>query len=189
MESCITDYYKVIRSGEPMNELLKKNEEYKNSRDKYQSLLRQARELLGSQGQDDGICLKLDEAVGEYSSSYGDTAYTLGFHDGMEVAQEHKEIVSMGRQEETMSVFSLEDMTNLICVLDAYKELNAFLCGTEMALCFDEGILGRMGRIYKVINNHFALKFQKGETGEEEKILSDTSLKPEERAKILMAVK
>lgn len=187
MESCITDYYKVIRSGEPMNELLKKNEEYKNSRDKYQNLLRQVRELLGSQGQDDGLCLKLDEAVGEYSSSYGDTAYTLGFHDGMEVAREHKEIASMSRQEKTLSEFSMEDMANLIYVLDAYKELNAFLYGTEVALCFDEGILGRMGRLYKVINNHLAVKFQKRETGEDEKILSDISLEPEVRAKMLMA--
>lgn len=189
MQSCIVDCFKENRSGEPMNELLKQNEEYKKSRDEYHNLLRQVRERLGSKGQDDVLCLKLDDVVGEYSASYGDTAYTLGFHDGLEVGKEHKEIVSMSRQEETISVFSLEDMANLIYVLDAYKELNAFLYGTEMALCFDEGILGRMGRIYKVINNHLTPKFQKEETGEEEKILSDTSLKPEERAKILMAVK
>jgi len=125
--------------------------------------------------------------VGEYSASYGDTAYTLGFHDGMEVAQEHNEIAGMGRKKEKLSGFSVEDMANLIYVLDAYKELNAFLYGVEMALGFDEGILGKMGRIYKIINNHIAPKFQKGETGEEEKILSDTSLEPRERARLLMS--
>lgn len=26
----------------------------------------------------------LGEAVGDYSASYGDAAYSLGFHDGME---------------------------------------------------------------------------------------------------------
>ncbi len=149
MQSCITEYYKADRSGKPMDELLKKNEEYQNSRDKCQRLLRQVREHLGSWGQDNGLCLKLDEAVGEYSASYGDTAYTLGFHDGMGVEQEHHEIASMGRQKEKIYRISLEDMANLIHVLDAYKELNTFLHGTEMALCFDEGILGRMGRIYK----------------------------------------
>ncbi|MCI8508706.1 MAG: hypothetical protein HFJ06_09125 [Lachnospiraceae bacterium] len=188
MQSCITDYYKVNRSGKPMNELLKQNEEYKNSREKYHKLLQQVRDCISSIGQNDGLFLQLDEAVGEYSASYGDTAYTLGFHDGMGVEREHKEIVRMSRQEEKLSGFSLEDMVNLIYVLDAYKELNAFLYGTEMMLRFDEGILGRMGRIYKVINNHIALRFQQGEMNEKEKILLDTSLEPEVRAKLLMAV-
>lgn len=186
MQSCITDYYKVNRSGKPMNELLKQNEEYKDSRDKYHKLLQRVRECLGSKGQDDGLCLELDEAVGEYSASYGDTAYTLGFHDGMELEQEHKEIVRMDGQGERN--LSIEDMENLIYVFDAYKELNAFLHGTEMMFRFDEGVLGRMGRIYKVINNHLAFRFQQGEIGEKEKILLDTSLEPEVRAKLLMAV-
>lgn len=188
MQSCIMDYYKVNRSGKPMNELLKQNGEYIKSRKEYHDLLEQVKQQLSNNGKNDDLFLQLDEAVGEYSASYGDTAYTLGFHDGMEVEHEHKEIVRMSSQEEKLSGFSLEDMANLIYVLDAYKELNAFLYGTEMALCFDEGILGKMSRIYKVINNHLAFKFRKEETGEEEKILLDTSLEPMERAKLLMAV-
>ncbi len=169
-----------------MNELLKRNEDYTKSRQKYHDLLRQVGQQLSSNGKNKDLFLKLDKTVGEYSASYGDTAYTLGFHDGMEAEQEHNEIVSMGREEEKASGISLEDMANLIHVIDAYKELNTFLHGTEMALCFDEGILGKMGRIYKVINNHLAPKFQKGESGEEKRILSDTSLEPEERARLLM---
>ncbi len=80
------------------------------------------KQQLSNNGKNDDLFLQLDEAVGEYSASYGDTAYTLGFHDGMEVEQEHKEIVRMSRQEEKLSGFSLEDMANLIYVLDAYKE-------------------------------------------------------------------
>lgn len=108
MESCITNYYRVNRSGKPMNELLKKNEEYTKSRKKYHDLLEQVKQQLSSNGKNDELFLKLDEAVGEYSASYGDTAYTLGFHDGMEVEQEHREIVRMSRQEEKPSGFSLE---------------------------------------------------------------------------------
>lgn len=187
MQSCITDYYKVSRSGKTMNELLNKNEEYTKSRKEYHGLLEQIKKQISSLGKDDGLFLKLDEAVGEYSASYGDTAYTLGFHDGMLAGQEHNEIAGMGRQEGKLPGFSQEDMANLIYVLDAYKALNAFLFGTEIALCFDEGILGKMGRIYKIINNHLASKFQKEEMGEEEKILSDTSLEPGERARLLMS--
>lgn len=186
MGSHITEYYKVERSGKPMDELLKHNEEYKKSRDKYHALLQQVKEQLGSSGQNKGLWMGLDEAVGEYSAGYGDTAYTLGFHDGLEVGREHKEIVSMVQQEEKTSDFSVEDMANLIHVHDAYKELNAFLHGGEIAFGFDEGVLGRMGRIYKVINNHVSPKFQEGDIWNEEKILSDTSLKPMERAKLLM---
>lgn len=186
MQSCITDCYRVSRSGKPMNELLKENEDYTKSRKEYHDLLEQVKQQLSSNGENDDLFLRLDEVVGEYSASYGDTAYTLGFHDGMEVEQEHKEIARMGRQEEKRSGFSLEDMANLIYVLDAYEELNAFFCGAGMAHCFNEGILGKMSRIYKVINDHLAIKFRKGKTGEEEKILQDTSLEPEERAKLLM---
>ena len=186
MQSCITDYYKVVRSGKPMNELLKKNEEYIKSRKEYHDLLEQVKHQLSDSGKNDDLFLKLDETVGEYSASYGDTAYTLGFHDGMEAEQEHKEIAGMSRQEESRSGFSLEDMANLIYVLDAYEELNAFFCGAGMAHCFNEGIFGKMSRIYKVIQNHLSFKFQQEETGGEEKILLDTSLEPMERAKLLM---
>ena len=41
-------------------------------------------------GMSETILLKLDEAVGDYSASYGDAAYSLGFHDGMEVGLEHR---------------------------------------------------------------------------------------------------
>lgn len=100
MQSCITDCYRVSRSGKPMNELLKKNEDYTKSRKEYHDLLEQVKQQLSSNGENDDLFLRLDEVVGEYSASYGDTAYTLGFHDGMEVEQEHKEIARMGRQEE-----------------------------------------------------------------------------------------
>lgn len=33
--------------------------------------------------------MKLDDAVGEYSGYYGEVAYVLGFHDGLEIGIEH----------------------------------------------------------------------------------------------------
>jgi len=47
MQSCITDYYKVSRSGEPMNGLLEKNEEYTKSRKAYHELLEQVKQQPG----------------------------------------------------------------------------------------------------------------------------------------------
>lgn len=35
------------------------------------------------------MLLELDEIVGEYSGDYGESAYVLGFHDGMEIGLEH----------------------------------------------------------------------------------------------------
>lgn len=188
MKDSITNYYKADYSGKPMNELLKKNDEYTKSREKYHKLLKQVKQQLGSKGENNDLWLRLDEAVGDYSASYGDTAYMLGLHNGLELGKEHGEIVNMEEQERFVGI-NLEDMANLIHVLSAYKELNAFLFGAEMVFSFDEGILGRMGRIYKVINNHVNYELKKGEEDRVEKILNDTSLDPEEKARKLMVVK
>ncbi len=132
--------------------------------------------------QDDNIILELDEAFGDYSASYGDAAYSLGFRDGMEIGLEYK----ITGEEQKIMEMTVQDMADLIQVHDAYKSLNTSLHGNFTAYAFDEGILGKMSRIYPVIARHFLSKYQENDTHDGEKILEDTSMEPEERAKILM---
>lgn len=55
-----------------------------------------------------------------------------------------------------------------------------------MLLGFEEGILGELGRIYHILGNHVPGNGKDGAFSEEEKILMDTSIKPEERARMLV---
>lgn len=75
-----------------------------------------------------------------------------------------------------------QDMTELIYIHDAYKALNIALFGAEMALRFNEGYIGTLGRIYQVIDNNVSENMKSVST----QILADTSIKPEMRAKMLL---
>ena len=77
------------RLGKPLDKKLRKNKAYWDSRKKYHVQMERLKKNLAS-GQDDvQMLLELDEIVGECSGSYGESAYILGFHDGMEMGLEH----------------------------------------------------------------------------------------------------
>lgn len=173
------------RMGEPLDAQLKQHKEFMEIRKQYHNLSEVLQEKLGKDGENREFLIHFDEVVGEYSSSYGENAYTLGFHDGMDLGVEHGRYLER-KKSENKGDFSLEDMTQLIYVLDAYKSLNKSLLGDEMVLSFQEGYLGALGRIYKVIGNHISEELRVGESSGGGMILSDVSLEPEERAKRLL---
>lgn len=77
------------RLGKPLDKKLRENKAYWESRKKYHAQMERLKKNLAS-GQDGvQMLLELDEIVGEYSGSYGESAYILGFHDGMEMGLEH----------------------------------------------------------------------------------------------------
>ncbi len=85
-------------------------------------------------------------------------------------------------EEKRESGLSLQDMTDLIRIHDAYKALNTALFGGEMSLMYYEGYIGALGRIYEVID-HNVLESMKPVSTE---ILANTSMEPEKRAKMLL---
>ena len=81
----------VQRMGKPLDEILKQDEKYQKRKKQYHEALEEIKKCLNIDDPKDlNLILKLDEAVGDYSASYGDAAYSLGFHDGMEVGLEHR---------------------------------------------------------------------------------------------------
>lgn len=80
----------------------------------------------------------------------------------------------------------VQDMADLIYVRDAYKTMNRSLLGEEMVLGFNEGHLGAMGRVFRVIERNISEKWNEDDDGAM-KILDDTSLAPEVRAEVLLA--
>lgn len=85
-------------------------------------------------------------------------------------------------EEQTETRLSIQDMAELIRIHDAYKELNSALFGGEMVLGFDSGYIGALGRIYKVIDDNIPKCMESNST----EILADTSIEPEQRAKMLL---
>lgn len=83
------------------------------------------------------------------------------------------------RKEKRLSV---RDMTELIRIHDTYKALNNALFGGEQILGLDRGYIGALGRIYKVIDDNIPECMQPGSI----EILADTSIEPEQRAKMLL---
>lgn len=79
----------------------------------------------------------------------------------------------------------LEDMVHLVYIMDAYRKLNITLYGEEIMMGFDEGCIGTLSRIYRVIEHNACEDMRKDDFKEGDKILLDTSLSAEERAKKL----
>lgn len=78
-----------------------------------------------------------------------------------------------------------QDMTDLICIRDSYKALNKSLHGEEKILEFNEGHLGALGRVCRVIERNVSESWQK-DYDAAVRLLDVVSLTPEERAEILL---
>ncbi len=77
------------RLGKPLEAWLRRNPEFMESRERYHKRLESLKkEWKDKQGSAEPV-MRLDDAVGEYSGHYGETAYVLGFHDGLEIGIEH----------------------------------------------------------------------------------------------------
>ena len=87
----IVEEFAVQRMGKPLDEILKQDEKYQKRKKQYHETLEEIKKCFNIAHPDDlNLILKLDEAVGDCSASYGDAAYSLGFHDGMEVVLKHR---------------------------------------------------------------------------------------------------
>lgn len=87
----IVEEFAVKRMGKPLDKILKQDEKYQKGKEQYHEALEEIKKYLNINNPKDlNLLLKLDEAVGDYSASYGDAAYSLGFHDGMEIGLEHR---------------------------------------------------------------------------------------------------
>ena len=80
----------------------------------------------------------------------------------------------------------LEDMVHLVYIMDAYRKLNITLYGAEIMMGFDEGCIGALSRIYRVIEHNTCTELRQNDFAEGDEVLLDISLSPEERAKKLL---
>ena len=77
------------RRGKPLEVWLWRDQEFMKSREQYHKILESLKKELETSQEGDKLVLSVDDAVGDYSGHYGDVAYVLGFHDGLEIGIEH----------------------------------------------------------------------------------------------------
>ena len=125
---------------------------------------------------------KLESEWIQYNSLYGEEAYLLGVEDGVQIATERQ--IRMKK-----SVLSVKDMTHLIYVYDAIKELNMVLLGAWGIYGRSDGVMGVLNRVLDIIENGVCSEIKL--LGKDEsfeylyKILDDQEITPEKRAKRL----
>lgn len=99
---------------------------------------------------------------------------------------EHKPVCGNEYKTKEPAGMDLEDMIHLVYIMDAYRQLNITCCGEEIMMGFDEGCIGALSRIYKVIEHNACEDMRKDDFKKGDKILLDDSLTPEQRAKKLL---
>ncbi len=85
-------------------------------------------------------------------------------------------------------MISVEDMTELLYIHDAYEELIRVLLGDKLVLSFYEGNLGALSRIVRLIERNAIKELKKDDCEELWKIANNTSVAPKERAKLLLGM-
>lgn len=185
MENLMKDIV-ANRMAAPLECQLQKDVEFQNYREKFSLVFGKLQKKLSDNRKKIKLLDKLDKAMTDYTCRYGEIAYYLGFHDGMSVGLEHAGTCVQKDEMEEQTGISVEDMTHLIYIMDAYRQLNITFCGEEMMLGFDEGCIGSLSRIYKVIAHNVCAEMRENDFAKEDEILLDTSLTPEERAKKLL---
>lgn len=117
-----------------------------------------------------------------YDIVYGETAYCLGYSDGIEAGMEKG---ADGKH----TILSVEDMSYMIIAYDAIREMNKLLLGKYEIHNSDEGTLGALECIFDVIDHGVTTEYRllnEEDMAKAESILNDNTLTPERRAKILL---
>jgi hypothetical protein len=178
----VTDEFILARTGEVLEARLRGSEKFQQQ---VKALHEASKAFLKGSGTSKR-CWKLYDILEDewtkYNILYGEEAYRLGFEDGVQVASE-RQIRVEG------SVLSVKDMTHLIYLYDAIRELNKLLFGEWEIHGRDGGIIGVLDRVCDVIEDGAYAEVRM--CGEDEMyecltdILDNPRMTPEERAEKL----
>jgi len=125
--------------------------------------------------------IRVEDAVNRYCYIYGETAYRLGYSDGTLAGMEKS---TDGKK----SVLSLGDMTSLIYMYDAIKQLNITMLGNVEVHQRENGVFGALDRIYEIILNGVCAEIALSDENEQYvfSVLDKDTGEPEKRARELL---
>ena len=174
-----------IRMAYPLEDELRKRKDFKNQ----QTKLREA--LLNWNGKSKMTQKQLEafdyieDALTAYVYTYGETAYRLGFSDGMDIGMDKN-------PSNKRTVLSLEDMSNLVSIYDAVRKLKITLFGSLDISPKKDSVLGLLDYVFDIINNGICSEIELlGRNKSAElitNILDSSSSTSEEKAKQLLGI-
>lgn len=179
----LTEEFIRIRMGEPLEAELRKQ-------DNFQKQQRQLRQVIDDWNR--GIEMtkerwqafdQLEDVLSKYTYLYGETAYRLGYSDGVLAGMEQE-------ADGQTTILSLKDMETLIRIYDAVEKLHYTLFGCIEVHRKEDGILGVLDSVTDVIDHGVCAEI--GLLGEDETyerivcILDHDAMTPEERARRLL---
>lgn len=180
----LTEELLESRMGAPLDERLRKDPAYMREMKELSIILREYW-VIPSRTKKQRVRKsdKIWDSIDRYNYSYGKAAYCLGYEDGVRVGMEQK---AAGKR----SMFSLEDMTDMVRIYDAVKQLNITLFGHNEYHEKEEGVLGALDRVYYIIHNGIGCMLEfLGEDESDESItyiLDEVDDTPERRAAMLL---
>ena len=174
------------RLGEPLENRLQNDPDYQEQQKRLSETLREYWEIPPrTKKQRVWKSDKIWESIGRYNYSHGRIAYQLGYADGVRADMEKK---AAGKR----SMFSLEDMTDMVRIYDAVKQLNITLFGNNEYHEKEEGVLGALDLVYYIIHNGIGCMLEFLEEDESDEsityILDMIDVLPEKRAAMLLGI-
>lgn len=126
-----------------------------------------------------------EDELSKTNCIYSEEAYKLGFEDGILIGVEKK---PDGRK----SVLSLDDMTALVSVYDAFQNLKATMLGSRKEYWEEgSGVLAVFEVVYDIIEHAACaeIRLMEDEAAERVTEILDREVSAEERAKELLGLK
>lgn len=172
------------RMGEALEEKLKKDVNFLQSQKEWRNAAKEFDSMVSMTHEQWLAFQRVEDVFLEYNTSYGDAAYRLGFSDGIQIRMEQE---PNGRK----SFLTFEDMTRLISVYDAIRQLKQVMLGSMNEHWEEAGAFRVFEQVFDIINNATSSKIKF--LGDEmiDKIiatLNNETMKPEERAKELLGM-
>lgn len=174
-----------VRTGEILEAELRKNADFLLKQQKWREAIKKFDDMTSTSSEQWLSLQSVEDIFLEYNSSYGEVAYRLGYSDGVMVGVEQE-------PDGKKSVLSFEDMTNLISVYDAIRQLKKVLLGRMDERWEDAGAFSEFERVFNVIVNATCAKIKF--LGDDKaikiitEILSDETVKTEEKARRLLGM-
>ena len=127
---------------------------------------------------------KYEEELSKTNCIYSEESYKLGLEDGILIGMEKE---ADGRK----SVLSLEDMTALVSVYDAFQTLKKTLMGSRKEYWEEGGVLATFESVYDIIENATCAEIRlMGEDECTDRVtgILDKNISAERRAKQLLGL-
>lgn len=171
------------RTGEPLDKELYKRTDFQQRQVEWRDAAHKFDDMVKMTKEQWLAFDEIEEMFLKYNFICSETAYKLGYTDGILVGMER-------RPDGKKSVLSLEDMATLISVYDSFRQLKKVILGRLDEHWEDAGAFKVFEHIYDVIDSATCAEIKLLGDDESSKristILSNDRITAEERAKLLL---